>query len=158
VGGARQQAGEHGHGDHGRDHADPHLAERERGRRGRHGDVAGGHQADPARPRRAADLRDHRLGRRPDPLQDRGHLVDALVGRARPAGLLEVHARAEHPPGVAEHDHPDGVVGQRGVQVPEQLPAQLGGQGVAVGRGVQRDRRDARGDVEVHQLGHVVRP
>jgi hypothetical protein len=80
------------------------------------------------------------------------HLVHALACGPGAAGLLEVHSRAEHPPGVAEHDHPRRVVGQRDVQVCEELAAQLGGQRVAVGGGVQGDRRDARRDIEVHQL------
>ena len=53
-------------------------------------------------------------------LQQLGELAHALVLRAAPGGLGEVHARAEDPAGVVEHDHPDGVVGQR---VGQRLPA-----------------------------------
>ena len=145
MGGAGQQPGEHGHGDDGRHHADPDLAERERRRRrpprrcrrrrpGRRRPPAPGPPT--ARPPASGDVQ--------IVLQDRGQLVDALVVGARAAGLLQVHARAEHRPGVAQHDHPDRVVGDRGVEVARQLAADLRGQRVAVARGVQGDRRDAR--------------
>ena len=76
-------------------------------------DVAGGQQA---RPRRPAPAR----GRRRPPAWARTRSAAAARGtRARPgprhpppAASDEVHARAEHPAGVVEHDHPHGVVGE----------------------------------------------
>ena len=122
---------------------------------GRHRDVARCHEPNPARARRSRDLRDHRLRRRPDPREDRGHLVDALAGGPGAAALLEVHARAEHPPGVARARPP--APRRRRAPCPggQQLAAQLGRERVAVGGGVQGDRRHPRGDVEVHQLAHA---
>ena len=42
-----------------------------------------------------------------------------------PAASAEVHAGAEHPPGVVEHEHPDGVVGQRRRRAPSRSWARI---------------------------------
>ena len=86
---------------------------REGGRGAGDDDVAGGEQPDPAGARRPAHRGEHRLGRAPQQLQQLGELAHALVLRAAARGLGQVHAGAEHPAGVVEHEHPHGVVGQR---------------------------------------------
>ena len=63
----------------------------------------------------AADPGDHRLRALPD----RGQHLAHPAGRHVPAGergggLLQIGAGAEDRPGVAQHDHPDRVVGDRG--------------------------------------------
>ena len=64
----------------------------------------------------------HRLGAGPQLFQDRRELVAALLLRAGAAGLLQVHAGAEHGSRVRQHHHPHLVVRDRGRQVVPQLP------------------------------------
>jgi hypothetical protein len=80
--------------------------------------------------------------------------VDALVARTRPARLAQVHPGAEHGTGVGQDDDAHDVVREGGVQVGGELAAQLRGERVAVARRVQRDRRRAARDLEVHQFVH----
>ncbi len=111
---------------------------------GGHGQVARRDQADAAGPGRAGQPGHDGLGGGPEQLEQRRELVDALLAGAAAAGLLEVHAAAEDRAGVREHEHPHRVVGERRAQRSPQLGAQLPRQGVAVGGGVQGDRRRRR--------------
>ena len=146
----RHHPRQHDGGDDRRHEPEPHLGERERRRLGRDDDVAGGEQPHAAGPGRPADDGDHRLRRAPDRLEQVGELAHALVLRAAAGRLGEVHPGAEHPAGVVEHDHPHGVVGEGVGEGLAQLGPQGPGERVAVGGGVQGQRRDAARHLHLH--------
>ena len=67
-----------------------------------------------------------------------------------PAASARSMPGAEDPAGVVEHDHPHGVVGEGVGEGLPQLGAQGPGERVAVGGGVQGQRRDAARHLHLH--------
>ena len=117
-------------------------------------DVAGRHEAEPARPRGAVDAPDDGLRRLPHRGEDRHHAAGP-PGRRRGLGraaLLEVRARGEDRARPGQHDHPHGGIrerrGEMAVEIGDELPRQR----IAIRGRVERDGPDAARHGQVHQL------
>ena len=126
---------------------------------GRDDDVAGGQQPDAAGPRRPADDGDHRLRRGPDRLEQLGELAHALLLRAAAGGLGRGPCPEQNTrPVWSSTTTRTASSASASASAVAQLGAHRPGERVAVGGGVEGQRRDAARHRRPAPLGRRSQP